>query len=165
MAKQSKPANDGTKGNLPKLIASNRKASFLYHLGEKFEAGLVLVGSEVKSLRDGKANLSDGYVDTRHGELHLFNTHIAPYAAANRFNHEPLRPRKLLLKAQEIEKIQGKMKERGFTLIPTRMYFKRGLAKCEIALAKGKKLHDKRESIRRKEQDRLIDRTLRSRTR
>lgn len=146
-----------------KIIAHNRKASFLYSLSEKFEAGLVLMGSEVKSLRDGRANLSDSYIDTRRGELHLFNAHISPYPAANRFNHEPLRPRKLLLNHHEIEKITARMRERGFTVVPTKMYFKKGRAKCEIALAKGKKLHDKRESIRRKEQERVISRAVKSR--
>ncbi len=146
-----------------KLITANRKAAFLYSLLEKFEAGMVLVGSEVKSLRDGKVNLGDSYVDDRRGELYLLNAHISPYPAANRFNHEPLRPRKLLLTAHEIDKIAAKMKERGLTLIPTKMYFKNGLAKCEIALAKGKKLHDKRESIKRKEQNRVISRVLKSR--
>ena len=157
MAKKSPPKN----GEGHKIITNNRKASFLYTLSEKFEAGMVLVGSEVKSLRDGRANLSDSYVDTRHGELYLFNAHISPYTAANLFNHEPLRPRKLLLHAQEVEKLLGRMRERGFTVVPTRMYFKNGRAKCEIALAKGKKLHDKRESIKRKEQERVISRTLR----
>ena len=165
MAKKSGrgPADGGAKPQGIKIIAQNRKASFLYTLSEKFEAGLVLMGSEVKSLRDGKANLSDSYVDTRRGELHLLNAHISPYPAANRFNHEPLRPRKLLLNLHEIEKIRTRMRERGFTVVPTKMYFKNGRAKCEIALAKGKKLHDKRESIRRKEQDRVISRTLRHR--
>lgn len=160
MAKKSKP-NDSAATGL-KVITVNRRASFLFTLFEKFEAGLMLTGSEVKSLRDGHANLSDGYVDQRHDELYLLNAHISPYPAANRFNHEPLRPRKLLLHQQEIGKILGKMKERGFTVVPTRMYFKKGRAKCEIALAKGKKLHDKRESIKRKEQDRIVSRSLRN---
>ncbi|MDO8643435.1 MAG: SsrA-binding protein SmpB, partial [bacterium] len=133
-----------------KIAVSNRKAGFLYHLLEKFEAGLVLTGSEVKSLRDGKGNLVDSYVIFKGGEIFLLKAHISPYPAANRMNHEPTRSRKLLLHAKEIERLIGKMKEKGLTLIPTKIYFKGGRAKVEIALAQGKKLHDKRESLKKK---------------
>lgn len=122
---------------------------------------MVLTGSEVKSLRDGKANLSDGYVIHKNGELYLINAHISPYAPANRFNHEPLRTRKLLLHMEELERLMGKMKERGLTLIPTKIYFKRGRAKCEIALAKGKKTADRREDLKKKTHQREIERALR----
>ncbi|MBI2501521.1 MAG: SsrA-binding protein SmpB, partial [Deltaproteobacteria bacterium] len=133
-----------------KIIVDNRKAGFRYLLLERFEAGLALRGSEVKSLRDGKVNLGDSYVVGHQGELVLINCHISPYTAASYTNHEPLRTRKLLLHAEEIERLLGKMKEKGLTLIPTKLYFKNGRVKCEIALAKGKKLHDQREELRKK---------------
>ncbi|MDO8462161.1 MAG: SsrA-binding protein SmpB, partial [Deltaproteobacteria bacterium] len=116
-----------------KLVTANRKAGFSYHLMDKYEAGLVLQGSEVKSLRDGKANLGDSYVVPHGTELYLVNAHISPYPAASFLNHLPLRSRKLLLRRKEIEYLLGKMKERGFTLIPTKIYFKKGKAKVEIA--------------------------------
>ncbi len=122
---------------------------------------MVLVGSEVKSLRDSKANIGDAYVIHRGDELHLINAHIAPYPHANRFNHEPLRTRKLLLHRQELERLMGKMKERGLTLILTKIYFKGGRAKCEIALAKGKKTIDRREDLKKKTHQREIERALR----
>ena len=141
-----------------KIVATNRQARFRYELLEMFEAGMVLQGSEVKSLRDGKGNLSDGYVIRQGDELFLLNVHISPYPPANRFNHEPLRTRKLLLKRQEIERLIGKMKERGLTLIPTKIYFKRGRAKCEIALARGKKTTDRREEIKKRTHQREMER-------
>ena len=146
-----------------KVIATNRQAGFRYHLLEKYEAGMVLVGSEVKSLRDGNVNIGDSYVVHKDTELYLLNAHISHYPPANRFNHEPLRERKLLLKFDELERLTGKMREKGLTLIPTRLYFKRGRAKCEIALAKGKKLYDRREDIKKKDQKREIERALRRR--
>ncbi|MBI2981327.1 MAG: SsrA-binding protein SmpB [Deltaproteobacteria bacterium] len=143
-----------------KIVTDNRKAGFRYFFLEKFEAGMVLTGSEVKSLRDGKANLGDSYVVRQGGDLALINCHISPYAPANRMNHDPLRSRRLLLHAEEIEYLIGKMKERGLTLIPTKLYFKKGRAKCEIALAKGKKLHDRREELKKKEHVREIERAI-----
>lgn len=146
-----------------KIVATNRQAGFRYELLDKYEAGMVLLGSEVKSLRDGNANIGDAYVaHTRSGELTLFNSHISPYAPANRLNHEPLRPRKLLLHAHELERLIGKLKERGLTLVPTKIYFKNGRAKVEIALARGKKTIDRREDIKKKTQKREMDRAIRS---
>lgn len=141
----------------------NRQARHNYFIDETYEAGLVLVGSEVKSLRDGKANLSDSYAQIRKGEAFLINSHISPYPGANQFNHEPTRTRKLLLHTREIARLTGKTKERGLTLIPLRLYFKHGRAKVEIALARGKKLYDKRETLRRKVAQREVERSLKSR--
>jgi SsrA-binding protein len=144
-------------------ICVNRKARHNYFIEETHEAGLVLVGSEVKSLRDGKANLSDSYARIHKGEAVLINAHISPYPGANQFNHEPTRTRKLLLHHREIDRLTGKTKERGFTLIPLRMYFKKGRAKVELGLARGKKLYDKRETLRRKVAQREVERSLKSR--
>ncbi len=144
-----------------KIICTNRQAGFRYELLEKFEAGLILQGSEVKSLRDGKANLGDSHIMHQGNALILLHAHISPYPPANRFNHEPLRPRKLLLHHHEIERLMGKMKERGLTLIPTKLYFKKGIAKVEIALAKGKKSHDRREDLKKKTHQREIERAVR----
>jgi SsrA-binding protein len=131
-----------------KLVADNRKARFNFELLERAEAGIVLTGTEVKSLREGKLNLGDSYcVIERAGEVFLVDAHISPYLAGNRFNADPLRRRKLLLHKREIHKLNVKVKEKGLTLVPTRVYFKQGKVKVEIALARGKKLHDKRESI------------------
>ena len=144
-------------------IAVNRRARHDYHIDESYEAGIVLLGSEVKSLRAGKANLKDSYARIENGEMWLLNVHISPYAAASQFGHEPTRKRKLLLHAREIERLHGKVKERGFTLIPLRLYFKDGRAKVEIGLARGKKLYDKRESIREREMRREVDRAMKTR--
>ena len=145
------------------IICVNRQARHNYFIDETYEAGLVLVGSEVKSLRDGKANLTDSYARVQKGEAFLINTHISPYAGANQLNHEPTRPRKLLLHAREIERLTGKTKERGFTLVPLKLYFKNGRAKVELGLARGKKLYDKRETLRRKVAEREVERSLKSR--
>jgi len=123
----------------------------------------VLLGSEVKSLREGKANLVDSYAQIRRGEVLLMHAHISPYAGANQFNHEPTRTRKLLLHGREIERLTGKTKERGFTLIPLKLYFKNGRAKVELGLARGKKLYDKRETLRRKIAEREVERSIKSR--
>jgi SsrA-binding protein len=132
-----------------KLIVDNRRARFNFELLEKLEAGIVLKGTEVKSLRAGKLNLGDSYVDvTREGEVFLVGAHISPYAAGNRFNVEPMRARKLLLHNREIQRVGARIRERGLTLVPTRVYFKKGMVKVEIALARGKKLHDKRDTIK-----------------
>jgi SsrA-binding protein len=132
----------------------NRAASHNYFLLEKFEAGIVLTGTEVKSVRAGRANLKDAYGLVKEGEVWLLNAHIGPYEHGNIFNHEPLRTRKLLLHAEQIRKLVGKTQQRGMTLIPTRMYFRNGRVKVELALAKGKQLWDKRETERRRTADR-----------
>ena len=142
-------------------VASNRQASHRYHLLEKWECGLVLQGTEVKALRDGKAQIKDGYASVRDGEVWLHNVHIPPYAPASRENHEPERPRKLLMHRREIERLIGKTREKGLTLIPTRLYFRDGRVKVEIALAKGKDRFDKRETIKARESKRDMDRALR----
>jgi SsrA-binding protein len=133
--------------------AVNRAASHNYFLLEKFEAGVMLRGTEVKSIRSGLCNLKDAYGLVKDGEVWLLNAHIGPYAHGNIFNHEPLRTRKLLLNKDEIRKLIGKTQQRGLTLIPTRLYFRNGKAKCELALAKGKQLWDKRETERRRDAD------------
>jgi len=155
MAKQKSPGE--------KNICVNRQARFNYFIDEIYEAGLVLVGSEVKSLRDGKANLADSYARIQKGEAFLINAHVSAYPGANQFNHDPTRPRKLLLHQREIERLTGKTKERGFTLIPLRLYFKNGKAKVELGLARGKKLYDKRETLRRKVAEREVERSLKAR--
>jgi SsrA-binding protein len=145
----------------PGDVATNRQAAHRFTFLERYEAGLVLTGTEVKSLRDGKAQLKDGYAAIRDGEVWLHNVHIPPYAPASRENHEPERARKLLLNRREIDRIAGRVNERGFTLVPTRMYFSGGRAKVELALARGKDVHDKRETIRSREMRRDMDRALR----
>ena len=144
-------------------IATNRQARFKYNLLDKWEAGIALQGSEVKSLRDGKANLKDSYAALRDGELWLYSCHIAPYAPAAGEGHDPERPRKLLLHKKEIERLIGKIQEKGLTLIPTRVYFKGPYAKVEIALGKGKDHRDKRRDLKAKDQKREIERALRER--
>jgi SsrA-binding protein len=141
-------------------VARNRQASHRYNLLERWEAGLVLTGTEVKSLRGGKAQLKDGYAQVRDGEVWLHNVHIPPYAPATRENHEPERPRKLLLHKREIERLIGKTRERGLTLVPTRVYFKGPNAKVEIALARGKDVGDKRRAIKERELKREMERAL-----
>jgi SsrA-binding protein len=147
----------------PGDVASNRQASYRFNLLERFEAGLVLTGTEVKSLRDGKAQLKDAYATVRDGEVWLVGLYIPPYGPASRENHEPERDRKLLLHRDEIERLMGRTRERGLTLVPTRIYFsgQRSRAKVEIALAKGKDLYDKRESIRKRDMARDVQRELR----
>ena len=144
-----------------KMITVNKRARFDYEISETFEAGLALHGTEVKSLREGKVSLKDAYADIQNGEAYLMHSHIDPYEQGNRHNHEPERPRKLLLHKQEIRRLSGKTQEKGLTLIPTRMYFSRGRAKVELGLAKGKKLYDKRESLKRQSAQRDIERALR----
>ena len=144
-------------------VATNRQASYRYNLIERFECGIVLTGTEVKSLREGKAQLKDAYATVRDGEVWLIGVYIPPYGPASRENHEPERPRKLLLHRSEIERLQAATNERGLTLIPTRMYFSDpgSRAKVEIALAKGKDLYDKRDSIRQRDMARDVQRELR----
>jgi SsrA-binding protein len=144
-------------------VATNRQASHRYNLLERFEAGIALTGTEVKSLRDGKAQLKDSYAIVRDGEVWLVGVYIAPYGPASRENHDPERDRKLLLHASEIERLVGRTRERGLTLVPTRIYFSgpRSRAKVEIALARGKDLYDKRETMRKRQVARDVERELR----
>ncbi len=137
-----------------KLIASNRRAYHDYFILQKIEAGIALTGTEVKSLREGRANLKDSYVTFADGEAFLFGTHISPYTHGNRQNHEPERTRKLLLHRREIDKLRGQVVEKGLTIVPLRLYFKGGKVKAEIAVVRGKKLYDKRETEKRREADR-----------
>jgi SsrA-binding protein len=142
-------------------VATNRQASYRYHLLERFECGIILTGTEVKSVREGNVQLKDAYATVRDREVWLLGMYIAPYGPAARGNHDPERPRKLLLHRREIERLIGKTAERGLTLIPTRVYFSGPNAKVEIALARGKNVYDKRESIRRREVTREVQRELR----
>jgi SsrA-binding protein len=144
-------------------VARNRRARHEYHILETWEAGLVLTGTEVKSLRSGKANLSDAYAIVTNGEVFLLNLHISPYEQGNQFNHDPTRTRKLLLNRREIRKMIGAVERQGLTLIALELYFKKGKAKVEIGLAKGKKLHDKRADERRRDDERDIARAARIR--
>ena len=148
-----------------KVIATNRKATHDYVLEDRFEAGLVLLGTEIKSVRAGQVNLREGYVQARAGELWLVNTHIAQYDPAGRETHEPLRARKLLLNRREIARLLSRAQERGYTIIPLRMYLKDGRAKVEIALARGKRQYDKRQSLARREAGRQIERALKEHNR
>jgi len=152
-----------TKKRKPEIqvIAENRRARHEYHLGETFEAGIALTGTEVKSLRLGKVNLRDSYAGVENGRVLLYNMHISPYEKANRFNHEPLRPRQLLLHRHEIRRLASQVREKGLTLVPTRLYFRRGLAKVEIAIAKGKHFYDKRSAMAERDAQRDIQRALR----
>ncbi len=146
-----------------KVVAENRKARHDYHIHETYEAGIALTGTEVKSLRAGKANLKDSYARIDNAEIMLHNLHISPYEQGNRFNHEPLRTRKLLMHRYEINKLIGKTKEKGYTLVPLKLYFTRGKAKVELALATGKKNYDKRQDIAERDAKREMDRAVRER--
>ena len=148
-----------------KIICKNRKARFNFEIEDAFEAGISLLGSEVKSLRKGRANLSDSYGKIRNGEIFLVDAHISAYEQASRQNHDPLRERKILLHKKEIKKLIGKVAERGFSLIPLKLYFKNGKVKVELALAKGKKAYDKREAIKKKDQRRELERLIKYRGR
>lgn len=148
-----------------KVIATNRKAGRDYNIEDRHEAGLALVGTEIKSVRAGMVNLTDGYVQVRDRELWLLNVHIAPYDPAGRHGHEPRRPRKLLLHRQEIARLTSRVQERGYTIVPVRLYLKGGRAKVEIALARGKRQYDKREAIARRDAQREIDREWKERGR
>ncbi|MGA2481951.1 MAG: SsrA-binding protein SmpB [Candidatus Acidiferrales bacterium] len=147
------------------VVAQNRSASYHYHILEKYEAGMVLHGTEVKALREGKANIREGYVDFRREGAWLVNCHIAQYQPGGPFNHEPLGARKLLLHKNELSKLEGKVEQKGLTVIPLRIYFREGIAKCEIALVKGKKEYDRRQELRaketRREMEEAINRTRR----
>lgn len=152
----SKPGAE--KAPAHRIVVQNRKARHEYHILETWEAGLVLQGTEVKSLREGKANLQDAFARVENGEVWLHNMHVSPYEQGNRFNHDPLRPRKLLLHRNQIRKMIGQVEKTGLTLVPLDIHFTRGIAKVNLALVRGKKLHDKREDIRRRDAEREIER-------
>ena len=144
------------------IVVRNRRARHEYEVLEKHEAGLVLTGTEVKSLRAGKANLQDAFARFERGELWLNNLHISPYEQGNRFNHDPLRPRKLLLQRRELRKLIGQVEQQGLTLVPLDIYFRRGIAKVTLALVRGKKLHDKRDDLRKKDAEREMERAYKA---
>lgn len=146
-----------------RVIADNRKARHDFHIDETFEAGLVLTGTEIKSVRAGKVNLRDSHARVERGEVWLYGMHIAPYEHGNRFNHDPDRPRKLLLHRREIDYLAGRVRERGYTLVPLKLYVKGSWAKVELALARGKKLYDKRAAIARRDAERRMAQALRAR--
>lgn len=146
-----------------KIVATNKKAFHNFYIGEAFEAGIALLGSEIKSVREGHVSLGDAYVKPEKGELWLVNAHIARYTASSYMGHDPTRPRKLLLHRKQILNLTGKVGEKGLTLVATKVYLKHGIAKVEIALARGKKLYDKREVITRRENDREMERALKNR--
>lgn len=156
-------AAQGAKGDAIQMVADNRRARHDYHILDTLEVGLVLTGTEVKSLRLGHVNLREGYASVEHGEVFLHNVHISPYEQGNRYNHEPLRKRKLLLHKSEIMRLVGQTREKGLTLVPLRLYFKRGRAKLELAVAKGKKQYDKRQDIAKRDADREMARAMRNR--
>jgi SsrA-binding protein len=143
-----------------RVVAQNRKARHEYHVLDTWETGIVLQGTEVKALREGKANLADAFARVDGGEMWLYNMHISPYEQGNRFNHDPLRPRKLLLHRNEIRKLIGQVEQKGLTLVPLDVHFSRGKAKVKLALVRGKQLHDKRDTIRERDQQREIQRGL-----
>ena len=154
-------AKKGKRKAAPGDIATNRQASFRYNLGERIECGIVLTGTEVKALRQGSATIKDGYAAIREGELWLHNVHIPPYGPASRDNHEPERDRKLLIHRRQLERLAVQTREKGLTIVPTRLYFRGPHAKVEIAVARGKDVRDKRETIRARETKREMDRALR----
>jgi SsrA-binding protein len=158
----SKPSKKPSKNEASgvRVVAQNRAASYNYHLLEKMEAGMVLTGTEVKSLRAGKANLREAYAEVRGTSVWLVNCHIPQYLPGGPFNHEPLSRRRLLLHKQEIEKLMGRTQQKGLTLVPLRIYFRDGIAKCELALARGKKDWDRRQSEREKETRREVDQAM-----
>ncbi len=151
------------KNGARKLLAQNRKARHLYFVEDKFEAGIVLQGTEVKSIRAGRVNLKDSYARVENGELFLYNVHISPYEPGNRFNHDPLRTRKLLMHRREINRLGGYVQEKGYTLVPLSIYLSRGRVKLELALARGKKEYDKRHSIAEKDARREMERAFKDR--
>jgi SsrA-binding protein len=152
-------------GGGEKVICVNKKARFEYEILESFEGGLVLQGTEVKSLRQGQASIREAFGDFRDGELYLVDCHVPPYTHGTIHNHEPTRPRKILLRRRELRRLQGKVAEKGLSLVPLRLYFRRGLAKVELALVRGKKLHDKRETLKRRQAEREMDREVRRHSR
>lgn len=161
MAKAKKEAKDRATEGAIQVVARNRRARHEYDLLEKIEAGIVLTGTEVKSLRNGKASLEEAYASVENGEVWLYGCDIPEYLQANQMNHKPKRPRKLLLHRPQIEKLAAKTSEKGLTLVPLALYFKKGIAKVELSIAKGRKLYDKREAIKKQEAKRDINRALR----
>ncbi len=160
MSKQNQPSqpSDGFK-----IVSDNRQARFQYHILATYEAGIVLQGTEVKSIREGRVNLRDGFALLRDGELWLLNVHVSPHpTAAQFFNHDPRRTRKLLLHREEIRRLIGKVEQKGLTLVPLKMYLKKGLVKVTIGLGQGKKLHDKREDLKKKQDNREMARMLKN---
>lgn len=147
-----------------KMVTQNRKARHEYHILDTWEAGIILQGTEVKSLRTGKANLKDSYARIQDAEVILYHFHISPYEKGNIYNHDPVRPRKLLLHKREIRKLRGSVEEKGLTLIPLKVYFKGGRAKVELALARGKKFYDKRADIAKRDADRDLERTFKNKS-
>ncbi len=143
-----------------KVLARNKQASYLYHLFDRFEAGIVLRGTEIKSIRAGKVNIQDAHVRVRNGQAYLINMHVSKFKQGNQFNHDETRERKLLLHKSEIVKLGGKIQKDNFTVVPTSIYLKDGLCKIEVALAKGKKLHDKRQSLKEKDMKRRVEKEL-----
>ncbi len=146
-----------------KIVATNRKAFHDYHVGETYEAGIALTGTEIKSVRQGMVSLRDSFARVENGEVFLYDMHVSPYDAGNRYNHEPRRTRKLLLHKSEIRRLATKTQEKGFTLIPLKVYLRGGRAKVELALAKGKRLYDKREDIKKRDVMRQVDRVIKDR--
>ncbi len=146
-----------------KIVATNRKAFHDYHVGETYEAGIALTGTEIKSVRQGMVSLRDSFARVENGEVFLYDMHVSPYDAGNRYNHEPRRTRKLLLHKSEIRRLATKTQEKGFTLIPLKVYLRGGHAKVELALAKGKRLYDKREDIKKRDVMRQVDRVIKDR--
>jgi SsrA-binding protein len=150
----------GTEG---KVVAKNKKATHDYFIEETYEAGIVLTGTEIKSIRAGKANIKDAYARIKNGEIFLWNAHISPYEQGNRYNHDPLRTRKLLLQKKQIAKLIGTTKEQGYTLVPLKIYIKNGFAKLLIGVGKGKKNYDKRQALKEKDAKRQIEKAFRER--
>ena len=164
MARKKKSPKPSSTEEGIKIVVQNRKARYDYHALDTWEAGIALLGTEVKSLRNGKANLRESYARVDGNEVYLHNVHIGEYEQGNLNNHEPTRKRKLLLHRQEINRMRGQVEEKGLTLIPLKLYFKRGRAKVEIALAKGKREYDRRQDIAKREANRDLDRALKERT-
>ena len=150
---------------MEKVVATNRKARHDYHIEENYEAGIVLTGTEVKSIRGSKVNLKDSYARVDNGEIFLYNMHVSPYEPGNRYNHDPLRIRKLLMHKMEINRLAGKIKEKGYAIVPLKLYFKRGRVKVELGLARGKKLYDKRRDIAERDSKREVERAFRDKQR
>lgn len=146
-----------------KVVARNRKARHDFHILETYEVGIKLTGTEIKSVRKGRVNLKDSFASVDNGEIFLYNMHISPYEQGNRYNHDPERKRKLLMHKREIQRLYGKVKEKGLSLVPLTLYFRRKWLKVELALAKGKKLYDKREDLKKKTHQRQIERALKDR--
>lgn len=165
MARIGSTDKDAKDGDQEALIADNRKAFHDYHILESFEAGIALLGTEVKGIREGRANLRDAYARVENGEVWLYSVHINPYSHRGYVDHDPRRKRRLLLHRYEIRKLIGKTVEKGLTLVPTRLYFKKGRVKVSLALAKGKQAHDKRETIKRRETDRETRAAVKERSR